>query len=221
MVESAHEHGVGDFEIFAYLDDDDPTWDKYSGKINGVCKVDWHVDPPLSVGKAWNKLAADCRGDYLFMANDDLVFHTPEWDRLLQEAPLPSDGIFVAWANDAWANDGRSQSRTKCCFPYVSRAWYECLGYLAPECFHFLWHDTWVWDVGRRLDRLFHIDHVLIEHRHFTCHKAKYDATYRRHREGSAAVSKRHQDQRMFERTADQRQHDVNKLRQLMITEGK
>lgn len=210
MVNSAVNTGIGHFEIFVYLDEDDPQRSAYP--LTLVDKV--LTGSSQRLGKIWNQLAHSSTGDLLMMANDDLVFMTREWDRLIIESldkEAPSDDIFVAWVND-----GHRHWTSRCTFPIVSHRWFEILGYLAPECFHFLWHDTWVGDIGKKLDRTLPILDVLIEHRHFSFGKAKYDDTYRRHREGSNNTAKRNKDKLMFKQTDDERQRDAEKLRQHM-----
>lgn len=210
MVNSIVNNGTGRSEILVYLDEDDPQRSAYP-----LTLVDEVVTgPSRGLGKIWNQLARFAKGDLLMMANDDLVFITKEWDRRIIETineTAPRDDIFVAWADD-----GAPNSAGRCTFPIVSRSWFEVLGYLAPECFHFLWHDTWVGDIGKRLGRTMFIADVLIEHRHYAFKKANYDETYRRHRTGIENAAKRKEDKLTFKQTSDERQRDAERLRQHM-----
>lgn len=202
------------YEVLIYVDNDDPCLAAYDSII---------CDPPIvkigesiSVGQAWNILAREAAGDYFLMGNDDQVYMTPYWDRLLLDIlseRMPKDGIFVAWVDD---NTGKSARR--CAFPIVSRKWYETLGYFTPECFNFLYHDTWIWDIGKRLDRTFYIPDILIEHRHFAFKKAEYDDTYQRHRVGIENARRRDADKQMFNSMAGQRQADAEKLKDLIVS---
>lgn len=208
MVDSALNMGTGRSEVLVYLDEDDPQRSAYPLML--IDEV--LTGPSETLGKIWNQLARVAKGDLLMMANDDLVFATKDWDQRIIETidrTRPADDIFVAWADD-----GAPNSAKRCTFPIVSRRWFELLGYLAPECFHFLWHDTWVGDIGKRLERTLPIADVLIEHRHFAFKKAAYDATYRRHRQGHDNAAKRKEDAATFARTVDDRERDVHKLRQ-------
>lgn len=195
------------YEVLIYLDQDDPTRRKY---LDGAIEADsYTIGNAKTVGRAWNVLAAESRGDYLMMGNDDHVYITPQWDRLILDViseRSQSDSVFVAWVDDV---TGKAQKR--CAFPIVSRKWYNALGYFTPERFKFFYHDTWIWDIGKRLNRTLFIPEVLIEHRHFTISKAEYDDTYRRNRSGQANA-----DKRIFEATANVRRADAKKLKSIM-----
>ena len=209
MIDSAFETGGQDFEVLCYVDEDDPTreeYDRFNGRIV--------VGPSNGVGRAWNRLAREAWGDLLMMANDDLVFRTDGWDARLAAAideRGPSDGVFVAWADD-----GAPGCERRCAFPIVSRRWIETLGQFVPECFNFLYHDTWVHDVGRLVDRLIYVADVVIEHRHFAFKKADYDATYRRHRDGEKNRDKRREDERVYKNSKHLREEWADRLKMCM-----
>ena len=208
MAKSAYRKGDGRFEILAWVDEDDPTRSAYS--------VDEFQSASLFVGPAgkrisygWNRMAKYAIGDWFMMGNDDLIFATPHWDTILLKHlnAAWSDRMFVAWVDDM---TGKAPKR--CCFPVVSRQWRKALGYFVPECFNFLWHDTWVWDVGRRCNRLLYLPDIQIEHRHFTRGKAKRDRTYARHRDGEQQRQNRIDDRLTYEREAATRQQHADKL---------
>jgi len=201
MAESAKYAPDADCEILAFLDDDDETALDYRRDLID----DVVIGQVKSVGVAWNRLAERCSGQYLLMGNDDLVFE-PEWDKKLLKVfaqRLPVDGLFVAWAEDG-------SKRGNGTFPIMTRLWYEVLGYFTPTRFHFLWNDTWVTDIALRAKRGFYIPDVLIEHRHFTFHKAEYDATYRRHREGQGL--KTQEDRRVYTDSLADRKADARAI---------
>lgn len=214
MVDSALMTGGKNFELLAYVDDDDPKLGEYARlDLDGVKLI---AGLPDGVGKAWNRLAREAKGNLLMMANDDLVFRTDGWDERLMTAIDSrglSDGVFVAWANDGAPGCGR-----RCAFPIVSRRWVEIIGQFAPECFNFLYHDTWVHDVGRLVDRLIYVPDVLIEHKHFSFKKADYDATYRRHREGRENKAKRKQDEQTYKNSRRLREQWAQLLKTCMET---
>lgn len=209
MITSAKSCGAGMHEILVRLDSDDSTFRKYDRHSVNVLKTGMTA----SVGVCWNELARLAKGDWLMMGNDDLVFMSENWDCALKNRLESAwdDKIFVAWCND-----GSNKASKRCAFPIVSRKWYETLGYFAPECFHFLWHDTWVWDIGVKLDRLLHIPDILIEHRHFAFKKAVYDDTYRRHREGAEQQLNRKADADTYKQLAHERHAAAVKLRMFM-----
>lgn len=205
MIASARDSAADpeQIEIWLYFDDDDPSrYGDYGAEVV--------VGPRDGVGRAWNQLARKTNAELLMMGNDDLVFHTVGWDRAAEEVlTLYPDGIFCAWFND-----GSPKAAERCAFPIVSSIWVDALGYFTPQCFNFLYHDTWIADVGRRVGRLHYMPDILVEHRHFAFGKAEYDDTYRAHREGQG--DKRKEDGAMFEQTAPERQNDADKLKALV-----
>lgn len=213
MATTAREKANGPVEILLYIDADDPCKEEYA-QISDVRLFVGRKQ--RTVGEAWNYLANRCEGNYLMMGNDDLVFETPGWDSILRAKTAEyQDGIYVAWFDD-----GTGKAKQRCAFPIVSRRWYETLGSFTPECFNFLWHDTWVTDVGRRLNRLLHIPEVLVEHRHFSVGKALKDDTYQRHREGKEAREKRKQDESTYKAAAGDRESEATLLRTVMEGAG-
>ena len=217
MAKSARAMGTGRHEILLYLDRDDPVASQYTVSAppdNLIDKV--LMGAPVTVGRAWNQIAKESHGDFLMMANDDLVFVTEKWDQRIGEwleVNGPEDEIFVAHVDD-----GASNPDSRCAFPIISRRWYECLEYFTPEYFHFLYHDTWIADIGKRLKRFLYISDVLIEHRHFAFKKSPCDQTYQRHRVGQVNAKKRQEDQRLFNELAGIRERDAGHLRALMKT---
>lgn len=203
MVESFWGTVEGPAECLLYVDDDE----MFPYLTKGM-KVTMMSGPQRRCGVVWNELAEISTGDLLMMGNDDLIFRTPGWNKMLQD--LPEDGIFVAWFDD-----GSGKAPGRCAFPIVSRRWYETLGYFTPECFHYLYNDTWITDIGKKLGRLFYIPDGLVEHMHFAFGKAPKDKTYMMHREG--AGDKRGVDGQTFLDTATQRNEDVKKLKGLLI----
>lgn len=182
-------------EIFFYIDSDDPTKDEYSQTISHTLKkypikfkrCQLHIGPPISISQSWNVLAKLCTGDILMMANDDLVYATKAWDNLIIEETLKHpDEIYCMWCNDL------SPLSTQCAFPIVSRKWVNILGYFTPGIFQFRCNDTWIYNLGKIINRLHYNAHIIIEHRHVVYDQSKADATYERNYGGFH--SKAHQD---------------------------
>jgi len=204
-------------ELLFYVDDDDPALDSYLS-LDEHCqfeypdfyRIQFIKGEPKSVSISWNDLATKCLGDVLIMGNDDLVYATDGWDYLLEKEleKFNTDKVYVAWMEDG-INGG-----AHCAFPIVSREWYECLGRFTPGCFHFGYNDTWIFDVGKMLDRTHFIPHIKAEHLHFS-KGAPMDDTYARNRtqEKGNLYAK---DQVLFNKTRNIRLDDRNKLRELI-----
>lgn len=200
-------------EILFYVDHDDPKQDDYFRVFHDLVFMkrvlilsETDSIAVKSVGEAWNKLAYYSIGDYLYMMNDDIVFQTTNWDLTLvsEHQRVFFDNIGVIFADDG-INQGRH-----CAFPLVSRLWYEILGYFTPECFEFMAHDTYIFDIAKRVDRVHYCPDVFVQHKHWTITKVK-DATTKRHRDdtNNTRIPK---DLRTFEETAYLREKDAAKL---------
>ena len=164
----------------------------------------------MSVSKSWNIIAERCIGDVLIMGNDDLVYQTDGWDEKLDQEldKYRQDKGYVAWMNDG------INGEKHCAFPIVSREWYECLGRFTPGCFHFGYNDTWIFDVGKMLDRTHFMPHIKAEHLHFS-KGAPMDDTYARNRtqEKGNLYAK---DKVLFNKTRNIRLDDRDRLRYLI-----
>ena len=186
MIESAFDTAGADIEVRLYVDDDDPRKADYllydgKGSPTGLFERGWVVlGPSLGVGKAWNILAKDARGDALMMGNDDFIYETQDWAKALQAPSLPSDGVFCAHFNDGGPQNGR------CRVPIVGRAWYEALGYFTSEEFNFFYHDTWIEDLANRIGRRYYDGDIMVRHEHAT-RGGEVDDTHNRNRDNGQA----------------------------------
>jgi len=191
MVESVYRTAAlpQQVETFIYVDSNDEYLDGYLSQLDhlpchvivgpsdrGFAPEDIGVD---KMGIAWNQMARMASGRYLMMGNDDLVWETKDWDlTMLHRLWKIPDQIFLAWADDG------INGREHCAFPIVSQRWvYGNNGEFVPECFQFLYHDTWLFDVAKRMDlhfknhckkwwygagyeRLIYFDNIKIKHDH-------------------------------------------------------
>lgn len=194
------------FEFLCYVDLDDPFMSAYQELSLPHTKIIY--DKPKSVSVSWNDLAAESRGNILMMGNDDIVFETDGWNRIIEEetAKFP-DEIYCMWVNDG-INGGEH-----CAFPIVSRKWYEALGYFTPGIFKFEYNDTWIFDIGKRIGRCHYLEGVSIRHLHFGTYPEEVDDTYLRHRSN---VGHPTGDKAPFMGAANIREADANNLRRLM-----
>jgi glycosyl transferase/beta-hydroxylase protein BlmF len=196
-------------ELLFYVDDDDPKIDEYKSRFprdNHYSTVTY--DKPRPVGCSWNVIAEKCTGDVMIMGNDDLVYKTQGWDIHLENRVSKfDDEIYLAWFND------KINQHRHCAFPIVSRKWYDTLGYFTPGIFEFLYNDTWLYDIGRRVDRCAYMPHVVAQHLHFSQDISLMDETYARvRRDGQTA-----RDKRLYENTENSRINAANKLREVMV----
>ncbi len=173
MMNSVRDTQAGEVEIILYFDNDDPA------RYGSYAQADVIMSGEGTVGQHWNKMADVAQGDILMMGNDDFLYQTPGWDKIVTEAVQAKfpDEIYVAWTDD-----GSGKAQDRCAVPIVSKKWVETLGYFCPPGFKFFYNDTWIWNLAQRLDRELYIPDVLVEHLHFSFGKMEADETTRRNR---------------------------------------
>jgi len=104
--------------------------------------------------------------EYVGITNDDVIYHTHGWDRIIVET-IERKGIGFAFGNDGTRNN---QLPALCvmssCIP-------KTLGWIQYPHLNHLYGDM-VWQyLGKRLNRLYYVPDVYIEHRHFLFGKGK------------------------------------------------
>jgi hypothetical protein len=206
-------HNPENIELLVYIDEDDKQRQEYvewSSSVPGPVHVEIIVGPTISVSRSWNTLAKESLGDVLYMWNDDLICQTPGWDEKVREIHDTSlDKIYCGYFNDG-INHG-----VHCAFPFVSRKWYETIGWFSPGVYQFGYNDTEIFDIARRINRTIYIPEFLIAHNHWTVTKEK-DATTKRHREDTNGQRFK-QDGALYAARAPIRQILADKLKKNMI----
>lgn len=86
-----------------------------------------HLPPqvPVSIAALLHECYARSTGEWIMFGNDDIVCDTPSWDRLVFDAidQYGQDGLALFWPDDHMF-----QARLAC-FPIVSRAFLELVGF--------------------------------------------------------------------------------------------
>jgi Aspartyl/Asparaginyl beta-hydroxylase len=207
----------GRVEALFYVDADDPDLPAYRSffadtarRYRRLAGCVLHVGEAVGVPAAWNTLAAAAGGDLLMMANDDQLYVDYGWDvrlegRVDELAEQHPDEVLCLYFEAGQYPDGG------CDFPIVSRGWYEALGYFTPTIFQQWEVEVWIFDLARRIGRLYAVPGVLVEHRHYQTYKAPFDATYQRHR---LTREKSFADHALFLQTQRWRERDAELLRE-------
>lgn len=146
-------------------------------------------------------------GDLFMTGCDDVLFRTPGWDVLLDQAfDQWPDGLGICYTNDG-------RYRDKCEHWICTRRWAEVLGYMAwPEFEHFC-ADQWMEEVAKRIGRCRFLREVVTEHMHFKYGKAPRDATYDAKRgKGRDGRSMSDRDNALYAALASERDRAVEKL---------
>lgn len=175
------------------LDRDDPTIEQYYNKIylmsitrNPLIDVIPYIDQLPTIGVIWNALSRirpwEQTADLFIMGNDDQLFKTQNWDKILVDSIITKDHPFYM----SWFNDGINYNK-HCAFPIVSKLWVAALGHFTPEIFQFFYHDTWVYDIAKRAKVLNYIGEVLVDHMHHSrADGYRADKTTQRARENNS-----------------------------------
>ena len=123
----------------------------YTGTLNLLAEMYWDHDTILGA------------------FGDDVLFRTPRWDSLVEEA-LSAPGI--AYGNDLVHAKGHPTAI------FMHSVLAKALGYLAiPQSRHLWVDDAWK-ELGQRTDTLRYIPEAIFEHMHPAVGKAEMDQTY-------------------------------------------
>lgn len=153
------------------------------------------IRPRAMMGVMTNECYRASRGRYIFLANDDVVFHTQAWDLRFREAlaEFRDDIGFV------WGNDGYTGGPTH---PILTRTVCELMGGVCPNAYDRVFIDVHLHDLFQKLkqrghDRLRFLPDVQIEHLHVDAGKSTGDAT--------SAKSHLHDDEMIYIHYEDER----------------
>lgn len=127
----------------------------------------------INVGNLWNKLWKESVGEILMMCSDDMIFRTKGWDTIIIEAFEKSEDKMIL----VYGRDG-IQDENLATFPFIHRKWADCVGYFVPPYFEHNYHDTWLFDIAKNLNRLVYIESLYFEHMHPGANKSSYDMVY-------------------------------------------
>lgn len=164
MLQSLRDTAEGTIEVVAVFDENDRSRDEYD--LDGVRSVS--VPHRADMAGLWNTAWEYCTGDIAMMCGDDVIFETPEWDRIVQDTfdDVP-DGVLMVYGNDG-------SPRQAPTLPFVSRRWVEQAGELTDERLQGWFADEWIWSIAAELQRVVYLPEVVFRH-----DQRGDDATYR------------------------------------------
>lgn len=164
---------VKNIEIKLYLNDDDTRLERYKELIK---EKYYTIGPNQSPAYSWNLLAEQAKHDILFLAGDDIMFKTPNWDVKIKECfDVYEDRIcmVVPWDGKTkdWQKELPNQPRVhvpqgiRIGSPHfaVHRNWQKALGYFVPPFFWHFYVDTYTQKVANHLDRLIFLPEVQVK----------------------------------------------------------
>lgn len=130
----------GSIEVIVVSDDDDPATfqavDRFKASFSIVNhqrrRSDWLNND------YYNYAAGFARGEFIWCVGDDVIFETPEWDRIILKAMAGytinrPDGIVLIKTNNSTPLPTKFANPVSfCCFPVFSRAGFNAMGFLFP-----------------------------------------------------------------------------------------
>ncbi len=192
-------------EFILFVDDDDLE-SAITAKQIGAKIV---IGPRNIIHSArWDKCLPHAAGELLFHANDDIVFRTKGWDKMLEDwFSTSTDKIWMVHGDDLGC-----QRSNFGCHPCVHRKWVETLGYFIPPYFDGEFGDGWVNDLANRIGRRKFLPFIT-EHMHYLFGKAKIDQTTKDYRERNDKQNPR----AIYEEREAERIADSEKLRKCIV----
>lgn len=158
-------------EILFYVDFDDDSFPSELESSN----VRVIRGPRMWLSVLQNILYANCKGEIVMYAGDDLVFKTKDWDiRVVSAIENYPDKLVLVYPNDL-ATHGQSMA----IHGFLHRNWINAVGsWVAPGRGSL--YDLWHTEVARKLGRLNYLEDVHIVHIHYRQGDglAPFDETY-------------------------------------------
>jgi hypothetical protein len=196
-------------EVLVYADEDDPSTALCAANL---CVSYIQIGPRIILSQTWNELAKHATGDVLQQSNDDVIYRTPGWDLMVEDAFAGCrDKIMMVHGRDGSDTGLPSSNGEFGVHPFVHRRWIETLGYLTPGIFSSDYGDTWVNFCAEQLGRRKYVPFV-IEHMHYWFGKSAEDQTTK----DRLARHDRDNVSQLWRNSLSQRMDDVKKLREAM-----
>jgi len=180
LLDTINDTKKNDVEIKFYLNDNDPTLEKYKELLPENVYI---IGPDQSSCFSWNYLSTLAKHEYCMLVGDDAQFLTKDWDQHIIdffETYEYKDKILYVCARDMTGSDQRRWEKNKIPTdkPYkittypspigaahfvLHKNWINTVGYfLPPQFWH--WHiDNWLTKLAVRLGRAYVLPHVQIQ----------------------------------------------------------
>lgn len=204
-------HDINRIELLICFDSDEKEIKEYECEILKLIRKGLTIKKYFKDLKSHalrnNYLAKQCEGDIIFPINDDLVFITNNWDKIIENefSRNLKSKPFCIWINC----DRKYKKLDYSAFPVINYAWYERLGYIVPEVFRFWYLDWWICEVSR-ISKKYFLSEVYIHQFHAETYKSEIDETYKQ----NATNENLTYDYNMWLKTKNNRIQDSLKINQ-------
>ena len=200
MADSFHETSEEDNCLMIFIDKCDPCLEEYFSLLKDDMVV---VNDRMTNTKIFNfALSRFPKCEYYHMTNDDFIYKTPGWDSKFVHI-LENKRCGIAYGNDLL------QGQSMATAPFISGDIVRALGWLQLPDLDYLGGDV-VWQtIGHKIDRLFYLPDVIIEHVHYQAKKAEIDETYK----NTNSPARYEKDGQAFKKWIKERRIDLDVLK--------
>ena len=197
-------------EILLLLDEDDKEISEYRKIINKdifkSLKFSLNIKNLKSHAIRNNYLAKISNGDIFFPINDDMIFLSKKWDKIIdyEFSKLNNDKPNCLWIS----SKNIKYNYLHCDYPIINRAWYDRLGYIGSEYFNFWYLDSWICDLSLRSGKYLVTTKIKVDQLSANTIVEEIDATHLR----NINSDKQHKDLIIWNDTIDIRKKESKKL---------
>ena len=159
--------------ILVYIADDDPKLNEYKEALQHYPYI---IGPRRTIVEVFNFISQDNPGFTFYSEiNDDHVYHTKGWDKILTDKIIENGGWGIACGRDLMHDTDHKVPSGM----VMSNNIIDALGWMAHPIFKHTHIDNYWADLGRGIGRYFYCPEVVIEHRHTLAGKAPMDDNYK------------------------------------------
>ncbi|MEI8350067.1 MAG: hypothetical protein WCI77_07925 [Candidatus Omnitrophota bacterium] len=164
-------------DIVVYVADDDPTIEEYKSLLQGRNLV---IGRRRHLVEVLNYISCEL---YPWLAyygeiNDDHIYRTPGWDKVLINAlEARGGGWGIACGTDHINDNWYKFRHPSACV--ISGKMVRTLGFFVLPLLQHMWTDVFLRDISEGIGRLYFCPEVVTEHMHISTGKARNDANYK------------------------------------------
>lgn len=154
--------------VLVRLDQCDPELDRLTN-LDWPQNFELKIGPRLGLSGSINELFELYSNESWYgILADDLLPRTQTWDRALIES---CGNWSISYANDLGSRDWPTH-------PCVGGDLVRAIGWFGfPHCRHYFTDTVWKY-LGEQLGNIYRLDHVIVEHLHYSVGKSQHDTVY-------------------------------------------